>query len=126
METKQIQYPGENYSVVLTVQPLCLKPGFFISNVRIIRKHRSEIQAAIKSERWQFDLEPGYGIPEINSILDKVRSMNESEATLFLAAAGISPDFIFRWKFQSNNNILGLSEVQDLESGDILYKAKAF
>ena len=68
-----------------------------MNNVRIIRESRQEIVSKMKSESWQFDLEPGYGVPEIGSLINGICRLTESEAIFRLTVAGCEPDFVFRF-----------------------------
>lgn len=118
---KQVRYPGKTYSVVLEVEPSplpLLGTGKTRNNLRIIRESRQKIASEMKTRSWQFNLEPGYGVPEIGCLIDGISRLSESEAMFKLAVSGHQPDFIFR--FDAGN---ALVEVQDVENGEILYKA---
>ena len=103
---------------MLEIEPMYLNPGRIRNNVRIIRRDRSEIASEMKTGSWFYDLEPGYGVPEIGRLIDVISQLDESEAVFRLAAAGHAPDFVF--KFSSGRNLL---EVRDVETGEMLYKA---
>ena len=103
---------------MLEIEPMYLNPDGIRNNVRIIRRDRSEIASEMKTGSWFYDLEPGYGVPEIGHLIDGISQLNESEAIFRLASAGHAPDFVF--KFDSGRNLL---EVQDVETGEMLYKA---
>ena len=78
---KWVQYPGKTYSVVLEVEPTpLLGAGKTRNNVRIIRESRQKIASGMKAGSWQFNLEPGYGVPEIGCLIDGISRLAESEA----------------------------------------------
>ena len=119
MGTKWIQYPGKTYSVVLEVESAPLfGTGKTRNNVRIIRESRRKIASGMKTGSWQFNLEPGYGVSEIGCLINGISRLSESEAVFKLAVSGHQPDFIFR--FDADRR---LAEVQDVETGETLYKA---
>lgn len=76
---------------MLEVEPAplpLLGTGKTKNNIRIIRESHRKIASRMKTGSWRFNLEPGYGVPEIGHLIDGIRGLSESEAALRLTVSG--------------------------------------
>lgn len=74
---------------MLEVEPAPLfGAGKTRNNVRIIRESRRKIASKMKAGSWWFNLEPGYGVPEIGRLIYGISRLSESEAVFRLAVSG--------------------------------------